>query len=43
MNINIANIGDVSIEVNKDISKIAHKAWWLEKLDCYLKKVKMFV
>lgn len=27
MNIKIANIGNVSIEVNKDISKIAHKAW----------------
>lgn len=27
MNINIANIGNVSIELNKDISKIAHKAW----------------
>lgn len=27
MNINIANIGNVSIEMNKDISKIAHKAW----------------
>ena len=27
MNINIANIGSVSIEKNRDISKIAHKAW----------------
>lgn len=27
MNINIAKIGTVCIEVNKDISKIAHKAW----------------
>ena len=27
MNINIANIGNVNIELNKDISKIAHKAW----------------
>lgn len=27
MNINIANIGNISIEKNKDISKIAHKAW----------------
>ena len=27
MNISIANIGNISIEKNKDISKIAHKAW----------------
>lgn len=27
MNINIANIGNISIEKNKDVSKIAHKAW----------------
>lgn len=27
MNISIAKIGTVCIEVNKDISKIAHKAW----------------
>lgn len=27
MNINIANIGSVRIEKNRDISKIAHKAW----------------
>ena len=27
MNINIAGIGNVSIEINKDISKIAYKAW----------------
>ncbi len=27
MNISIANIGNISIERNKDISRIAHKAW----------------
>lgn len=27
MNISIANIGNISIEKNKDISRIAHKAW----------------
>lgn len=27
MNINIVNIGNISIEKNKDVSKIAHKAW----------------
>lgn len=27
MNISIANIGNISIEKNKDISIIAHKAW----------------
>lgn len=27
MNISIAKIGSVSIEINKNISKIAHKAW----------------
>lgn len=27
MNISIAKIGNVSIEINKNISKIAHKAW----------------
>ena len=27
MNISIANIGNISIENNKDISRIAHKAW----------------
>lgn len=27
MNINIANIGNVSIETNKNIEKVAHKAW----------------
>lgn len=27
MNINIANIGNVSVETNKNIEKVAHKAW----------------
>lgn len=27
MNINIANIGNISIETNKEVEKLAHKAW----------------